>query len=275
MGRLSVQERPMTPSEITCGISAADLGRPALRCLRLFDLAPDFFDLLRAECVELYRAERPSDVGNRNHVTHWTRPRGVVLQFSLLNSTGRYDDTTTDHDESSLGKTFHAACAYPSLARLVSAFPHSINFRLNVLGPGATLSAHKETVCFKAKNGAIGLRIRLHLPVVTNDAAELALDDHVYHFPARQIILFNQGCVHSAINKGAADRLHLVWDTLLTRSAAQLLFGGEPIPFPAERCPPSRRYLAPISTETCSSFLSLSPLVDSSELTNVQLIDPQ
>ena len=227
----------MTLSEIIKAVSAADLSMPALRCLRLFELESDFFGLLRRECEQLRQTERPSEVGNRGHVTHWARPRGDVLQFSLLNCSGRYEDTSTDHDLSCRDKRFHAPDRYPSLARFVSAFPHSINFRLNVLAPGASLSPHKEPVCFRTRGSAVGLRLRLHLPVETNQSAEVLLDDQTYHFEQGQIILFNQGCVHAAANRGGTERLHLVWDMLLTSSTAEILFGADRRLSP----PPERR----------------------------------
>jgi hypothetical protein len=40
----------------------------------------------------------------------------VVTQFSLLNMAGRYDDYSTDHDLSCLGKSFHGHAALPLAA---------------------------------------------------------------------------------------------------------------------------------------------------------------
>ena len=265
----------MTLSEIITSVSTADLEKSALRCIRLFDLAPVFFALLRQECVDLWRTERPSEVGNRGHVTHWTKPRGTVLQFSLLNRTGHFHDTSTDHDMSCLDKQFHAADRCPSLAALISSFPHSINFRMNVLSPGAALSPHREPVCFRARNGAVGLRLRLHLPIVTNAAAEIVLDDQVFVFQEGQIVLFNQGCVHAAANGGGTDRLHLVWDMLLTQTTAQLLFGSEPAPFPAVRYSSSEQVLSPKTLTAPRDFVSLAPLVDPAGVARAQVVEPQ
>jgi hypothetical protein len=265
----------MTLREIMEGISSADLGKPALPCLRIFDLAPEFFLRMRLECVDLCRNQRPSQVGDPKHITYWANPYGRVLQFSLLNATGRYDDTSTDHNQSCRGKHFHDADKYPTLAEFLSAFPHSINFRLNVLGPGAALSPHKEHVCFKAHNGSVGLRLRLHLPVVTNEAAEVILDGQVYHFPERQILFFNHGCVHSARNRGSTDRLHLVWDLLLTPPIAELLFGNGATSFPALRYACTQRTLVPTSIEPPSPFVRLPILVNPSDVARVELVAPQ
>jgi hypothetical protein len=265
----------MTVLEIIAAVSMGDLGKPALRGLRVFDLDPGFFGPLRQDCLALMRTERSSEVGDRNHVTHWTKPRGTVLQFSLLNRTGRFNDTATDHDLSCLDKRFQAADRYPSLAALIAAFPHCINFRLNVLAPGAALSPHREPVCFRARGGAIGLRLRLHLAVVTNPAAEILLDDQVFAFPEGQVALFNQGCVHAAANGGATDRLHLVWDMLLTEATANILFGEGPAPFPARRYPAGEQAFSPRTMSAPRTFINLAPLVDPADVVRAQVVEPQ
>jgi hypothetical protein len=275
MGPLSLQDMTMTLSEIITTVSAADLGMPALRCLSLFELDPDYFAVVRQECAKLRRTERPSEVGNRSHVTHWTRPRGEVLQFSLLNRSGRYDDTSTDHDLCCRDKRFHGSERYPNLATLVSAFPHSINFRLNVLSPGASLSPHKEPVCFRSRSGAIGLRVRLHLPVETNPSAEVLLDDQIYIFEPGRIVLFNQGCVHAAANRGTTERLHLVWDLLLTSTTARILFGDGETPAPVFRTPALEQSLEPAAVVAPRDFVSLALLVDRDDVAEAQIVEPQ
>jgi len=265
----------MTVAEIIAAMSEADLERPSLRGLRLFDLESACLDQLHRECLALVRAERPSDVSNRNHVTHWTKPRGTVLQYSLLNNSGRFDDTSTDHDLSCRGKRFHAADRYPNLAALIAAFPHSANFRLNVLAPGAALSPHKEPVCFRSSSGVIGLRLRLHLAVATNPAAEVVLDGQIFTFSEGQIILFNQGCVHAARNGGRTDRLHLVWDMLLTKTTSNILFGDAPPHFPARRRDAVEQILSPKRLSAPSAFIGLTPLVAPEEVTRAQIIEAQ
>lgn len=265
----------MNLQDIMSGISRADLNQPAIRCIRIFELSTDLFGSLQAECLRFCRSQRPSNVTDPSHVTNWVRPKGSVLQFSLLNGTGRYDDTSTDHDESCQGKHFSDAAAYPVLGRFLSEFPHCINFRLNVLGPSASLSPHKEHVCFRAKSGAIGLRLRFHLPIVTNAGSEIILDGQVYRFPEKQVVLLNQGCVHAARNKGTADRIHLVWDMLLTEATAELMFGDSPAPFPAARYRSAEQTPSAVATESAGNFMSIDPLVHRSEVSSVQLIEPQ
>ncbi len=265
----------MTVEERIRQIANADLDRRTIACLRIFELLPEFFESLRQECLRLYEKESPSRASDSKHVTNWVRPQGNVLQFSLLNGTGRYDDTSTDHNLSFRGKRFHDSANYPTLAAFVSRFPHCVNFRLNVLGPEASLPVHKEHVCFKAQSGAIGLRLRFHLPVATNQGAEIALDGRVYHFPEGQVIFFNQGCVHGARNRGQTDRAHLVWDMLLTAASAELMFGQGVPPFPGKRYTTPESTMAAIGVESPGEFARLQPLVYPPDVETATVIEPQ
>jgi Aspartyl/Asparaginyl beta-hydroxylase len=251
----------MTVAELLQGIRDADRHRDGIRCLRLFRVEPGYFVHLRADLDRLGGQAPASDVAQPEHVTHWTRPFGSVRQWSLLNASGRYDDFSTDHDLSCFGKRFHEPEVYPALARLVTAFPHTVNFRINVLGPQAGLAPHEEHALVRTRAGTVGARVRFHLPVVTNPEAELTLDGHVYHLEAGTIYFVNHGCVHSAANQGAAGRMHLVWDMLLTRSAFDCMFAGTaspdaplqrvtgtecaPVPVRTERVVPAPRRLPP------------------------------
>ena len=66
--------------------------------------------------------------------------------------------------------------------------------------------------------------MRFHLPIQTNDEAELHLDGLVYQLKTGVIYLVNQGCVHAAQNHGPRTRVHLVWDSLLTEELYAFLF---------------------------------------------------
>ena len=105
--------------------------------------------------TRLTEAERASDVGDPTHVTNWTRPRGTVLQFSLFNASGRFDDFSCDHDFSSFGKRFHSGSSYPELARLIDWLPNIVNFRVNVMGPHASLAPHEEHALVRSRTGAV------------------------------------------------------------------------------------------------------------------------
>jgi len=77
------------------------------------------------------------------------------------------------------------------------------------------------------------------LRVRVNDAAEIVLDGEVFHLHAGTVYLVNQGCVHTAWNRGASERIHLVWDALLTATVVEFLCDA------AELCPTLFRAGAP------------------------------
>lgn len=248
----------MTSEELLHGIRDANYHLGGIRCLRLFHLSDLPFAELRDEVVTLCANERPSNVRRPEHITNWTQPYGEVWQYSLLNASGRYEDFSTDHDLSCFGKRFHAAWRYPSLARFVEALPQALNFRINVLGARSGLSPHEEHTVILSQRGTVTLRVRFHLPVVTNEEAELILDGEVYHLEEASIYFVNNGCIHSALNRGATERVHLVWDMLLTREVCELMFvsGGE-CALPWTRVSEGEQWLTPRRTEAVSKYRSL------------------
>lgn len=214
----------MNAEELFAGIRDANYHEGGIRCLQIFQVEEMYFAALQEEVERLCRHETGSRVNEPDHITHWTGPRGEVLQYSLLNRSGRYDDFHSDHDLSCFGKRFHGAADYPALASFAALFPDAINFRVNVMGRRARLSPHEEHSVIRTRSGSVALRIRLHLPVFTNPAAEIVLDGAEYHLQAGVLYLVNHGCVHSACNEGDQNRVHLVWDVLLTREAFAFLF---------------------------------------------------
>ena len=220
----------MTPEQFLKALRRGPGKDGGFRCLEMFAIEDGFVDRLRSD-VRSLRAQRPaSRPADRSHVTHWTAPQGEVLQYSLLNRTGRTDDFLSDHDFSCQGKWFFDDAIAPALGELISAFPHLVNFRMNVLGPGAELPAHEEQVVFRARNGRPAARLRFHLPVETNEDAALVLDGAVFSLPPGRVYLVNQCCVHAARNRGSRDRTHIVWDALLTARLIEFLFCSRRVP---------------------------------------------
>jgi hypothetical protein len=256
----------MNGAALLAGIRDGNYHVGGIRCLRLFQLNDAYFASVRADVERLCRDERPSDVNDPEHITNWTKPRGEVLQFSLLNRTGRYNDFTADHDLSCLGKAFHGAAAYPALAQFVAMFTHTVNFRINILAPGARLSPHEEHAVIRTRSGSIGARVRFHLPIVTNPKAELMLDGWIYRMEPGTIYFFNHGCVHSACNGGADRRIHLVWDMLLTAEAFDCMFrgGANPLP-PLERIEEREQIPLPLRTERTGAHMQIQPPVTRDE----------
>lgn len=260
-------------ADLLDGLRAGDAHRGGLRCARVFRVAPSAFAELRREVAELRRTRPASRVADADHVTGWTQPSGVVTQHSLYNRSGRTDDFTSDHDLSCRGKWFFDEATWPTLGRLVAGWPHLVNVRVNVLGPGARLAAHEEHVAFRTVDGRVGARLRFHLPLETSDAAVLNLDGDVYRLEAGVVHLVNHGCVHAAVNHGRSVRVHLVWDALLTEALAALLLGAVPPPCDAEACglePP-----APLRREPVGAFRRLAPAVPLAELATMTVCDPQ
>lgn len=263
------------PAEFVGDLLHGAQRRDVVRCLRLFRVGDDEFKLLRDDVRRLIAHHRPSNAGDSHHVTSWTHPWGEMLQYSLLTSSGRTDDFSTDHDLSCRGKWFFYAAAYPALDQLIADLPHLVNFRIHSLEPGAALSAHQEHIPFRTHEGTIGGRIRFHLPIDTNARAELSLDGKVFHLEPGVIHLVNQGCVHTACNYGALPRVHLVWDALLTEDTYHFLFqpGTAPdylVPFSARhRLPSSRR------TEAIPPHRRLPPRVSAAAADQLDLCQPQ
>lgn len=163
------------------------------------------------EDVRMLLSERPpSEVSQKAHPTNWTNPYGNVTQHSLLNNSGKTEDTTTDHDLRTEGKRFSAP-ECQALLRLQAAFAgRAINFRLNGLMAHSGLSPHEENMIHGER-----VRLRFHLPVFTNEKAKAMLDGEQFHLRAGYIYYFNNGCVHSAANEGDEARYHFVWDVFM------------------------------------------------------------
>jgi hypothetical protein len=211
-------------------IAAANYHRPGLRIARLFDAEPRWLADLVCEVWQLRADHVPSLPSRRGHVTEWVQPRGRVEQHSLVTASGRYDDFSRDHDLSCFGKRFRDHARYPLLGRLIDDLPHLVNMRVNVLGVGAALPPHEEHSVVRSVTGAVGIRARFHLPLITGAGATLTLDGLVYQLAPGGVYFVNHGCVHAAVNNTDAERVHVVWDMLLTADAIAIMFGYGPVP---------------------------------------------
>src|SRR6266496_2892825 len=98
MGCVPVPEHLMNAEALLAGICDGNYHEGGIRCLQLFRVVEDYFGQLQADVERLCRTECGSRVGKAGHITNWTQPHGEVIQFSLLNASGRYDDFRTDHD---------------------------------------------------------------------------------------------------------------------------------------------------------------------------------
>lgn len=214
---------------------------PGLKAAKLYDLDPDFFINLKKDVLRLISENQPSDVGEKGHVTNWTKPWGYAIQYSLLNSTGLFDDTSVDHDSSIFNKSFHYAEEYPYLNLFIEMFPHATNFRANLMGAESGLSQHEECSCMGNHKGEPMIRARFHIPIKTNDDVNMFVDGDVFSFKEGVIYFFNNGGIHSAENNHPTEeRVHLVWDMLLTEDTFNRMFARTNYPShlltPSEEC---------------------------------------
>jgi len=261
----------MNSAALLSGIRDGNYHVGGIRCLQLLRLEEHYFGELRDEVVRLTQTECGSDVSNPNHITNWTRPRGEIVQFSLFNTSGRYDDFSSDHDLSRIGKRFFGSASYPELARFLSVVPDLVNFRINLMGAGASLSPHEEHAIVRTGGGAVGARVRFHLPMVTDFRAELMLDGYVYLLAPGTIYFINHGCVHSACNGGDHCRIHLVWDLLLTHEAYDVMFGDATWPLPLVRIPEDEQRVTPVRTEQIGAYERIPPTVTRDEADGLRL----
>jgi hypothetical protein len=264
----------MTPDELLAGVLAGDEHTGGIRCLRLHEVEPDFLSRLRAEVDRLVSQQQPSDVTDPRHVTNWVRPIGTVEQYSLLNTSGRFDDFSDDHDIIARRKAFAYAPDYPAVATFLRLFPDAVNFRLNAMGPASGLSPHEEHVLTYAPDGSVVAKLRFHLPVHTSPEATLALDDQVFALESGVVHFVNHGCVHAATNAGSEPRTHLVWDMLLTWRTFDLMFGCADPPAPLRRVPQNRRSPTPVRIQRQGAVRRLPPRVTAQDRGRVTLAVP-
>jgi hypothetical protein len=234
--------------DVLNGIALGEFHRAkALSNERIFDLDPSFFSALADEVRRLVATQSGSDPQAKGHPSNASsEPYGGITQYSLLNATGDFGDIATDHNNSTLDKWFHHEDEYPTIAELIRLLPPVFNFRINVLPPKGGFSPHQEQVSYRNGREYI-YRGRFHLPIQTNPKAVLLLEEDLFHFEDGSIYYFNNGCNHSAENRGDELRIHLLWDMPLTADAIDRMFGEESYG-PLVRTPKAERFPRPVGT---------------------------
>ncbi|GAA3756688.1 preATP grasp domain-containing protein [Salinactinospora qingdaonensis] len=100
----------------------------------------------------------------------------------------------------------------PYIAEIVDSIPAPVNAaRLMALAPGALSAEHCDPKYALTR----GL-VRIHLPLSTNPGAILVLDGTAYRWQPGQLWFGEFARPHLVRNNGAATRIHLVIDALLT-----------------------------------------------------------
>lgn len=194
----------------------------------LFIETPDNFENIKKECIDIFQNYNSSDVTNKDHRTFWTNPYGEARQWSLWNETGFFDENNSisAKPKNIKNKKFHHDDRFPNLGKFLNQWPDKINARLNLLSPNSGLSQHEEQIQQKWGDSNT-IRIRFHLPIITDEKCLVFLDGEWFHFEEGKVYFFNNGCVHSAQNKSNVKRLHLVWDCLLSRKILEKLENGK------------------------------------------------
>jgi hypothetical protein len=172
----------------------------------------------------LAKENHPSDVRKEDHISHEaTKPYGENFQYSLFNESGMFNDPSKDWNKTNENKKFHYPQKYPFISRFINFFPGITNMKLLVLGPNSGLFPHEAHIINYEKNNK-SLLLRFHLPIKTNQYAEMLLDNEYFRFEEQHIYFFNEGCIHSAYNHGNEYRFHLSWDMYLNNEVFDLMF---------------------------------------------------
>ena len=82
--------------------------------------------------------------------------------------------------------------------------------RLLTLGPGASISSHRDH-CLGYDDG----EVRLHVPILTNPAVEFILDGRPVPLLQGECWYLNLNHLHSVANRSAQRRVHLVVDCVV------------------------------------------------------------
>lgn len=194
---------------------------------------PAWFASIQDDVRALLEEREASDVMQPAHPSYWVRPFGNgATQHNLFNKSGSTSECT-NHSAKDANCTFTAP-ELVSLKRFFDLFESRVlTFRLNGLMPGSGLGAHEEFIVSGDR-----IRLRFHLPIFTNPEAALLVDDEKFHFREGYVYFFNNGCVHSAVNKGDTNRYHFVWDMWLDEWVYEKLLN---LDSPATPCPGLRK----------------------------------
>jgi len=86
------------------------------------------------------------------------------------------------------------------------------------LEAGTTIGEHRDY----GQNRSMGY-VRVHVPVVTNDAVLMYVGGRPHRFLVGEAWYFDASCAHRVENNGGEDRIHLIVDLVPTRELAGLL----------------------------------------------------
>lgn len=100
-------------------------------------------------------------------------------------------------------------CLY--LLSVFQAFQCSVEtFRIHALDSGASIMPHRDAG-YSFEHG----KVRLHIPIKTNDKVEILLEGHPVKMKEGECWYCNFDVVHEVHNKGQEPRIHLIIDCMV------------------------------------------------------------
>ena len=154
------------------------------------------------------------------------------LTASLMNGSKRTDDTTIRDGKA---QPTELLLQLPATRRLLDSLSLDIFWaRIARLEPNSFLWEHVDYTEFEDKN-----RLRLHIPVSTNEGAEIVFADFAVHMTQGVLWMLNPKDIHGAVNRGHTSRLHLILDCRVNDRLSSLLQECRPIERAAFRALPT------------------------------------
>ena len=150
----------------------------------------------------------------------YVQPEGEYIVHSLLTVGGCTQDMVSAwskelKDNNGIPKRFHQAKQFPHLAAFIAQFPEAMNFTIKTFNGPSSIAPHEERI-FHEANGRKYARIRLHLPITTLPNARVIVKDRSFKYLPGTIYYLNNSEVHYAVSLDEGQRIHLIWDCVLT-----------------------------------------------------------
>lgn len=175
--------------------------------------------------VSQYKGVNAMD-GKLNYV----QPEGEYIVHSLLTCYGgvtcmdcAWSKSLWVSKKSGFAKTFHDAKQFPHLAQFIAKFPEAMNFTIKTFNGPSRIAPHEERI-FHEANGKKYARIRLHLPITSLPNARVIVQNHEFQYLPGRLYYLNNSCVHYATSPDAGQRIHLIWDCVLTDRLFEAVF---------------------------------------------------
>lgn len=131
---------------------------------------------------------------------------GVALRSTTGRPETLYPDPTATADYRDT-----ALLQIPELAEVLAAFSCELtSVRLLRLAPGSRIREHRDHRLSRADG-----EVRLHVPIITNEAVDFRLDGERVVMRAGQTWYLDLTLPHSVTNQGQSDRVHLVLDCVV------------------------------------------------------------